>query len=236
MGIIGYAFYRNRLKQIKDAQKQQAETIRQMQLSDKIRSQIARDLHDDLGATLSGVAMLSQAAKRQLKEKDEQITELLDLISVNSQRTVATIRDIIWTTRPMNDSLESIITKMKIFASELLDPKHITYEFSINNDLSGYKLPSNQQYNFYLIFKEAINNAAKYAQAQHVWVEIFKENQQLHLRIKDDGVGFDQDAVRGSGNGLFNMEKRVEELDGNLTVQSAVAKGTVIALTLPLAV
>ena len=235
MGIIGYAFYRNRLKQIKDAQKQQAETIRQMQLSDKIRSQIARDLHDDLGATLSGVAMLSQAAKRQLKEKDEQITELLDLISVNSQRTVATIRDIIWTTRPMNDSLESIITKMKIFASELLDPKHIAYEFSINNDLSGYKLPSNQQYNFYLIFKEAINNAAKYAQAQHVWVEIFKENQQLHLRIKDDGVGFDQDAVRGSGNGLFNMEKRVEELDGNLTVQSAVAKGTVIALTLPLA-
>lgn len=235
MGFLGYAFYRNRLKQIRDAQKLQAETIRQMQVSDKIRSQIARDLHDDLGATLSGVAMLSQAAKRQLKEKDGQLTELLDLISINSQRTVATIRDIIWTTRPMNDSLESITTKMKIFASEMLEPKHIQYEFCISDDLNGYKLPSNQQYNFYLIFKEAVNNVAKYAQARHVWVEIFKENQQLHLLIKDDGVGFDKDTARGTGNGLFNMEKRVEELDGNLTVQSVITEGTVIALSLPLA-
>lgn len=235
MGFIGFAFYQNRLKQIRDAQKIQAETIRQMQLSDKIRTQIARDLHDDLGATLSGVAMLSQAAKRQVRETDSQLRELLDLISVNSQRTVATIRDIIWTTRPMNDSLESMLNKMKIFASEMLDPKGIKYEFCVANDLEEYKLPSNQQYNFYLIFKEAINNVAKYAQAEHVWVQVFKENDRLHLRIKDDGVGFDKEAVRGSGNGLFNMEKRVEELDGNLLVRSVIDEGTVIALTLPLA-
>ncbi|AYQ36041.1 tetratricopeptide repeat protein [Runella sp. SP2] len=235
MGFIGYAFYQNRLKEIRDAQKVQAETIRQMQLSDKIRTQIARDLHDDLGATLSGVAMLSQAAKRQVRETDSQLRELLDLISVNSQRTVATIRDIIWTTRPMNDSLESMLNKMRIFASEMLDPKGINYEFCVANDLEEYKLPSNQQYNFYLIFKEAINNVAKYAQARHVWVQVFKENDRLHLRIKDDGVGFDKEAVRGSGNGLFNMEKRVEELDGNLLVRSAIDEGTVIALTLPLA-
>ncbi|WP_084332105.1 tetratricopeptide repeat-containing sensor histidine kinase [Runella limosa] len=235
MGFIGFAFYQNRLKQIRDAQKIQAETIRQMQLSDKIRTQIARDLHDDLGATLSGVAMLSQAAKRQVRETDSQLRELLDLISVNSQRTVATIRDIIWTTRPMNDSLESMLNKMKIFASEMLDPKGIKYEFCVANDLEEYKLPSNQQYNFYLIFKEAINNVAKYAQARHVWVQVFKENDRLHLRIKDDGVGFDKEAVRGSGNGLFNMEKRVEELDGNLLVRSVIDEGTVIALTLPLA-
>lgn len=235
VGLLSYAFYRNRLKQIKDAQKAQAETIRQMQLSDRIRSQIARDLHDDLGATLSGVAMLSQAAKRQLKEKDGQLKELLDLISINSQRTVSTIRDIIWTTRPMNDSLESITTKMKIFASEMLEPKHIQYEFSVADDLKGYKMPSNQQYNFYLIFKEAINNTAKYAQAKHVWINIFKKNQQLYLYIKDDGIGFDKEVVKGSGNGLFNMEKRVEELDGSMSVKSAPNQGTTIELTLPLA-
>jgi signal transduction histidine kinase len=233
MGVLGYAFYRNRLKQIRDAQKMQAETIRQMQVSDNIRSQIARDLHDDLGATLSGVAMLSQAAKRQLKEKDGQLTELLDLISVNSQRTVSTIRDIIWTTRPMNDSLESIIIKMKIFASEMLEASQ--YEFYVADNLKDYKLPSNQQYNFYLVFKEAINNIAKYANAKHVWIEIFKNNQQLCLCIKDDGIGFDTEAAKACGNGLFNMEKRVEELDGSLTIQSIPAKGTTIELTLPLA-
>ena len=233
MGILGYAYYRHRLKQIQDAQKMQAETIRQMQVSDKIRSQIARDLHDDLGATLSGVAMLSQAAKRQLKDQNNSLTELLDLISINSQRTVSTIRDIIWTTRPMNDSLESITTKMKIFASEMLEPEQ--YEFYIADNLQDYKLPSNQQYNFYLIFKEAINNIAKYARAKHVWVEIFKNNQQLCLTIKDDGIGFDKEATKGFGNGLFNMEKRVEELDGSLTVYSAPAQGTRIELTLPLA-
>jgi signal transduction histidine kinase len=233
MGVLGYAFYRNRLKQIQDAQKMQAETIRQMQVSDNIRSQIARDLHDDLGATLSGVAMLSQAAKRQLKEKDGQLTELLDLISVNSQRTVSTIRDIIWTTRPMNDSLESITTKMKIFASEMLEGSE--YEFYVADNLRDYKLPSNQQYNFYLIFKEAINNIAKCANAKHVWIEIFKNNQQLCLCIKDDGVGFDTEAAKVCGNGLFNMEKRVEELDGSLTIQSVPTHGTTIELTLPLA-
>lgn len=236
LGVLGYAFYRNRLKQIEDAQKIQAATIRQMQLSDKIRSQIARDLHDDLGATLSGVAMLSQAAKRQVDENDVQLKELLDLISVNSQRTVATIRDIIWTTRPMNDNLESIINKMKIFASELLDPKNITYEFKVSNNLQGYKLPSNQQYNFYLIFKEAINNIAKYAQATHVCIAIFAEDGQLQLSIKDNGVGFEKEKVRGAGNGLFNMEKRVEELDGSLMLRSEIGKGTTVSFTLPLAV
>lgn len=234
MGILGYAFYRNRLKEIKEAQRLQAETIRQMQVSDKIRSQIARDLHDDLGATLSGVAMLSQAAKKQLSDKDSKIRELLDLISINSQRTVATIRDIIWTTRPMNDSLESITNKMKIFASEMLDPKNIRYDFSVSDELKGYKLPSHQQYNFYLIFKEAINNVAKYAHASHVWIEIFTQNQQLRLRIKDDGVGFDKEIGQVSGNGLFNMEKRVEELDGTLKLQTAPNQGTTIDLALPL--
>ncbi|MFN8347212.1 MAG: sensor histidine kinase [Spirosomataceae bacterium] len=233
MGVLGYAYYRNRLKQIRDAQKMQAETIRQMQVSDKIRSQIARDLHDDLGATLSGVAMLSQAAKRQLKDQNGPLTELLDLISVNSQRTVSTIRDIIWTTRPMNDSLESITNKMKIFASEMLEPGQ--YEFCVADNLQDYKLPSNQQYNFYLIFKEAINNIAKYSRAKHVWVEIFKKNRQLCLSIKDDGIGFDKETVKGYGNGLFNMEKRVEELDGSLVVHSAPTLGTHIELTLPLA-
>lgn len=234
MGILGYAFYRNRIKEIREAQRLQAETIYQMQVSDKIRTQIARDLHDDLGATLSGVAMLSQAAKKQLGDKDSKIKELLDLISINSQRTVATIRDIIWTTRPMNDSLESITNKMKIFASEMLDPKHIRYDFSVADELNGYKLPSHQQYNFYLIFKEAINNVAKYAHASHVWIEIFTQNQQLRLRIKDDGVGFDKEVGQVSGNGLFNMEKRVEELDGTLKLQTAPNQGTTIDLALPL--
>jgi len=235
LGVLGYAFYLNRLQEIKDAQKIQADTIRQMQISDRIRSQIARDLHDDLGATLSGVAMLSQAAKRQVDENHVQLRELLDLISVNSQRTVTTIRDIIWTTRPMNDSIESIVTKMKIFTSEMLEPKDIVSDFCVSDSLKGYKLPSNQQYNFYLIFKEAINNIAKYAQAKRVEIQVFQENKRLHLIIKDDGVGFDKDAVRGSGNGLFNMEKRVEELDGQLTIHSAVSEGTFIELTLPFA-
>ena len=234
-GVLSFGCYRNLLILIRGALKTQSETFRQMLVSVLIRSQIARDLHDDLGATLSGVAMLSQAAKRQLKDKDKQLMELLDLISINSQRTVSTIRDIIWTTRPMNDSLESITTKMKIFASEMLEPEHIYYEFDIADELKGYKLPSNQQYNFYLIFKEAINNAAKYAQAKHIWISIFRKNQQLCLLIKDDGIGFDKNAVRGSGNGLFNMEKRVEELDGKFEIVAAPYEGTTIELLLPFA-
>jgi signal transduction histidine kinase len=235
LAMAGYAAYRYRIKQAQDHQKAQAEIIKQMQSSDKIRSQIARDLHDDLGATLSGVAMLSQAAKRQMTDASPQVNELLDLISVNSQRTVATIRDIIWTTRPMNDNLEIIVAKMKIFASEMFDNEQIKYFFEVAPSLKNYKLPANQQYNFYLIFKEAINNIAKYAHATSVEIEIFSQDQQLHLRIIDNGVGFELGSVQGTGNGLINMEKRVEELGGLFLVQSTPTKGTTIALSLPLA-
>jgi len=234
LGMASYAIHRYRLKEIQNQQRAQAEMIKQMQNSDKIRSQIARDLHDDLGATLSSVAMLSQAAKRQMTDASPQVNELLDLISANSQRTVATIRDIIWTTRPMNDSLDSIVTKMNIFASEMLDKKQVTCHFEIDPALENYNLPANQQYNFYMIFKEAINNVAKYAQATRVTIEIFSQDQQLHLHIQDNGVGFEPEAVRGSGNGLFNMEKRVEELGGHFAVQSSPTKGTNIVLSLPM--
>lgn len=235
LGLTSYALHRYRLKEVRDQQRAQTEIIKQMQNSDKIRSQIARDLHDDLGATLSSVAMLSQAAKRQMTDASPQVNELLDLISANSQRTVATIRDIIWTTRPMNDSLNNIVTKMKNFASEMLDKKQVSCHFEIDPALKNYSLPANQQYNFYMIFKEAINNIAKYAQATQVEVKIFSQHQQLYLRIEDNGVGFEPSTVRGKGNGLFNMEKRVEELGGYFSIQSNPTQGTNIALSLPMA-
>ena len=230
----GYWVYRVRLREIEQVQKAQAETIRQMGLSEKMRAQIARDLHDDLGATLSSISMLSQAANRQISDNNTTIKELLTTISQNAQRTVETIRDIIWTTKPMNDSIESITNKMKVFATEILDSERIDYQFNIADELQGYKLPSNQQYNFYLIFKEALNNVAKYAKAQHVWIDIFKKDQKLYLHITDDGVGFDLKTSKGKGNGLANMEKRVEELKGLLSIQTGVNQGTTIELALPM--
>ncbi|TAE95105.1 MAG: hypothetical protein EAZ80_09665 [Runella slithyformis] len=124
---------------------------------------------------------------------------------------------------------------MKIFASEMFDNEQIKYFFEVAPSLKNYKLPANQQYNFYLIFKEAINNIAKYAHATSVEIEIFSQDQQLHLRIIDNGVGFELGSVQGTGNGLINMEKRVEELGGLFLVQSTPTKGTTIALSLPLA-
>ena len=135
----------------------------------------------------------------------------------------------------MNDSLDSIASKMKAFAAEILDSKQVNYQFNVSDELHGYKLLANQQYNFYLIFKEALNNVAKYAKAQHVWIDIFKKDQKLYLRITDDGVGFDLKSSKGKGNGLTNMEKRVEDLKGTLLIQSTENEGTTVALSLPLA-
>jgi signal transduction histidine kinase len=228
----GYLLYRNRIREIQKVQQAQAETIKQMQLSEVMRNRIARDLHDDVGSTLSSISILSQIALNQQTANGE-TTDLLGKISRNSQRMLDSMLDIVWTTKPINDNLDSVSVKMREFAAEVFEAQGINYEVVVDEKLSGKKLPDNQQYNFYLIFKEAINNIAKYSEAKKVSVKMFYQDQTLRLEITDNGKGFEPSTVKGAGNGLKNMERRAMELDGTLNITSKVGKGTKVLLELP---
>jgi signal transduction histidine kinase len=236
LGILGslYWFYQSRIQSLNKIQSAQTETIRQMKISEQIRKQLARDLHDDMGSTLSSISILSQVAEQQVNSKDSSAKSLLFKINANSQRMLDTMNDIVWTTQPVNDTLDSISIKIREFAAEMFDAKDIKYGIEIDETLLNNKLPANQVYNFYLIIKEAINNIAKYANAKNVTVKIGKENNLLKLSIVDDGIGFDYNAIKENGNGLKNMDRRSQDLGGTIQFYSKPNEGTTLNLEFPL--
>lgn len=196
---------------------------------ERVRNTIARDLHDDIGSTLSSINIISQLA---LKDANGSASHF-QRIAQHSSSMMESMSDIVWSINPNNDSLEQVISKMKEFASEILEPLDITYSFSGEENLYAVKLNPAFRKNLFLIFKEAINNAAKYSTASSITVHFGKKEKSLLLTITDNGKGFDP-ANAPSGNGLRNMKARAQTISGELSVRSSPNKGTAVALSLPI--
>ncbi len=205
LGSLGYFLYwRNRQRIL--VQLREAET----------RKRIARDLHDDVGSTLSSISILSATSgQTSLGEKARQAMESMD--------------DVVWSVNPANDSMEQILQRMIGFSVELLEPQGITLHFHADEAAKTMNLPMELRKDFYLLFKEAANNAAKYSNATEVWVSMRNTNGKLHLEIRDNGRGFDPAAVQ-RGNGLGNMQRRAERLGGRLHIESLPGKGASVRI------
>lgn len=195
---------------------------------ERMRNTIARDLHDDIGSTLSSINIISQMA---LKDANGSASHF-QRIAQHSSSMMESMSDIVWSINPNNDSLEQVISKMKEFAAEILDPLDISYTFSGEENLQAIKLDVSTRKNLFLIFKEAINNAAKYSSAKAINIHFKKENGSIELSIHDNGKGFD---IQGSssGNGLRNMKERAENLSGKLDLKSSI-QGTEVRLSVPI--
>jgi len=141
--------------------------------------------------------------------------------------------DIVWSINPKNDSLEQVVMKMKEFAAEILEPKNIDYSFEIADSIMALTLDVEKRKNIFLIFKEAINNAAKYSEGNKLTVSLSVQQQKLSLSVRDNGKGFNP-AVGTTGNGLKNMEDRAVAMHGKMTRISKPGKGTDIQLEIPL--
>jgi len=198
---------------------------------EKLRNSIARDLHDDLGSTLSSIHILSQMA---LQKEDKTNKVLFSKINSQTANMMDKLSDIVWSIHPNNDNLEQLLNKMQEFAAEILEPKGITYQFEMAEGAAHIKLDLEKRRNLFLIFKEALNNAAKYAESKHLDIKLSIDGNKLALLIKDDGKGFDP-AQNKKGNGLFNMQQRASMMGGNMTIESFPQMGTSILLTAPVA-
>jgi two-component system sensor histidine kinase UhpB len=196
---------------------------------ERMRNTIARDLHDDIGSTLSSINIISQMA---LKDANGS-TSHFQRIAQHSSSMMESMSDIVWSINPNNDSMPQVVSKMKEFASEILDPLDIIYTFSGEEDLQETKLDVSTRKNLFLIFKEAINNAAKYSMANTIQVRFKKEHGKLSLSIQDNGKGFAVHSTT-SGNGMRNMKERAAGILGNLEVRTSPNSGTAIVLVLPI--
>jgi len=198
---------------------------------EQIRSKVARDLHDDMGSTLSSIKIMSNIAL----EKQDQVTVLNYLKSIR-QNTMAmqeSMSDMVWAINPENDTLEKVIVRMKQFAAEILEPLDIQYEFFEDGDFQRARMNLNTRKDFFLIFKEAINNAAKYSRGKKITIELKRYANGVLMRLRDDGCGFDSRSVN-TGNGLKNMRHRAQNIKATLHVESIPGQGTTIQVVTPI--
>lgn len=202
----------------------------QRRRSEALRQKIARDLHDEMGSTLSSISILSEAAQKNMPL--EAASQPLNTISQRTRQVMDTMSDIVWSVNPKNDEFGSVVMRMREFAAETLEAKNINLQFTCQDALQELELPMELRKDFYLFFKEAINNAAKYAQAQQVWVNLSKQLNEIKLEVKDDGRGFDPQQEK-KGNGLQNMQERAQRLKGKFSLHSQENTGTQIVLTFP---
>ena len=219
IGTVFYYIYKIRLRQ-------QIQTQR-------IRDNIARDLHDDIGSYLSSISILSQGVDTMISTNPERARLSLGKIGDTARQIMDTMGDIVWSINPNHDSMAMVIQRMRDLASELLAEQGVATDFIIEEGIETLVLTLDKRRDFYLIYKEAITNIQKYAQATKVEISITGEGEEVGLTVKDDGVGFDvsDPNLRKSngGNGLLNMKVRAERLGGTLDIVSAPGSGTTLS-------
>ncbi len=204
--------------------------IKKLEKEFKIRTLIASDLHDDIGSTLNSISVYSAIAEQQFETNKTNTKLLLDKMGKASRDMIEKMSDIVWTIHPKNDEFEKVLDRIRFFAAEILSTKNIVFEFNLDDQINQLKLEMAVRKNIYLICKEALNNAYKYANATHVSLSIKKVNNKLLIKIEDNGKGFDTEQLEMNGNGLFNMKARAKEINAILQIESSEKFGTIILL------
>ena len=217
------------LIELKLAQQQLIQVEKQNE-AQNIRQRISRDIHDEVGATLSGVVLFSEIARQKIDpQKDKATGEYLEHIYSNSKDMLEKMSDIVWAINPKNDSFERIIYKLRTYAMDLCTSKGIELNFKIEEKLYQSNTAMQTRKNIYLLIKEAFNNAIKYSLAENIYFSMKTVENFLQIEIRDDGKGF-QLNEQPAGNGIINMRSRARELGSELLIESAPGKGTCISL------
>ena len=209
-----------------------AERISKHLTEEKLRAKIARDLHDEMGSTLTSINIISTVAMEE-KQASEKQKQSLKKIKDHSGRMMESMSDMVWAINPVNDNFEKVILRMKEFAAEILEPARINYHFAEEGLLDNTYLNLEQRKDIYMIFKEAVNNIVKYSAATEVYILLQRAGKLLQMKITDNGNGFDAGKI-SSGNGLKNMKSRAEEMGATIQINPVPGEGTIILLELEL--
>ena len=197
-----------------------------------LRQRIASDLHDDIGSNLSSIALLAELGKTEVDDPGLVIEELTD-IKATADKTIESMRDIVWLIRPGEETWAQMLTRFRETASKLLRAHE--YTFTVNGEAHDDRLPLEFKRDLFLIYKEVLNNIVRHAAATKVEIEIDCKRQRLQMRIADNGKGFNNlDQEFREGNGLRNLRMRAQAIGGSLKVRSALNEGTTVQLMVPM--
>lgn len=195
------------------------------------RTRIARDLHDELGASLTEISMLAALAAEDAAQSE--LRPQLDQLSVKAKHVVGNLDEIVWAVNPREDTLRSLVDYLAAFAREFLDIARIPLRLDVAREIPAYPLATAQRHGLYLVTREALNNIVKHAAATQVMLGIAVTDQRLEISIADDGRGFEPDEVVG-GDGLGNLKQRMHQAGGECRIESSRGHGTRVFLSFPL--
>jgi signal transduction histidine kinase len=208
--------------------KQKSLKAKQELLNERLR--ISRELHDEVGATLSGIAMYGHVARDQLKNgKITEVDHSLGFMQKSAGEMVNKLSDIVWLINPEQDTIMDMFGRLGEYGKQMTRVREMQMKIELPAGLAGKHISMEARRNIYLICKEAINNATKYSLGRMLTLQVKADGQYMVFSVTDDGIGFDE-AVARRGNGLVNMQKRAEDIGAVFRMNTAINMGTSIEL------
>jgi signal transduction histidine kinase len=206
--------------------------VRHLLELERVRTRIATDLHDDIGSSLTQIAIMSEVAQQH--GDHQSATEPLSHIANLSRELVDSMSDIVWAINPKRDHLVDLTQRMRRFANDTLEAADIEVVFHTPQQGPDTELTADVRREVFLVFKESVNNIVKHAECRHVDVRVDLRGHELYVDLRDDGCGFLIQENSNHGHGLASMKERAARLGGHLEVESEPDKGTMLRLIVPL--
>jgi signal transduction histidine kinase/ligand-binding sensor domain-containing protein len=221
-GIIAFAIRNISLRRLRWKMQQ----LERQHAVERERSRIARDIHDDLGASLNLIAVLGDLAK---KEKTD---ERIEKMSATARQAVTSLDEIVWAVNPRNDTLAHLVDYAGQYATGYLRAAGIRCRLDVPEEMPASEVPSDVRHNLFLVIKEGLQNIVKHSRATEVWLRVSTNATTLRVVIEDNGRGFEKNEDPWA-DGLRNMRERASEIGGECRVESHLGTGTVITIELP---
>jgi len=206
--------------------RQSLEKLERQRAIERERARIAKDIHDDLGASLNLIAVLGDLAKK------EKAVERIDKMSSTARQAVKSLDEIVWAVNPRNDTLSNLIDYICQFATDYLRDAGIRCLLDVPEHTPAQEVPANVRHNLFLVVKEALQNIVKHAHATQVTVRIGIDDGGLRIQVADNGCGFEAGPAEAWADGLDNMRQRLVEIGGVCSIQSRAGAGTTVTAEL----
>jgi signal transduction histidine kinase len=219
-------------------QRLQEEKNRIVEIEEDARKKLARDLHDGPTQSVAAIAMRLNFSRTLLKRNPPQVGEELEKIEELARKTTKEIRHMLFTLRPLVLETQGLTPALEQYVQKLRETDG-SIEVILEASRLTDRVSKDAQGVIFYIIEEAVGNARKHSQAQHVWIRLYENARELNAEVRDDGVGFEVQAVQASYDkrgslGMVNMNERAQLIGGALSVASAPGQGTRISLTMPL--
>lgn len=233
-GLYLYSRYRSKQKikmllAVQQQEKEKEQAIKEKETQERLR--ISKDIHDELGAGISKISIIAEYSKQQI-DQPVNMKDTIDVIAKTSQEVADNMHDLVWSLNPENATLDSLAARIREYAGDYLEELPVEAVFTFPDEIPSISISKEFQRNVFLTCKEAINNAVKHANATKISIQVKVSDNLFSVEISDDGKGMNEETKRMKGNGLRNMQLRIESIGGNFELISD--KGVHICLTVPL--